>query len=173
MGETVINMTKRRVRKIIVENGGIMNIHDPVEESLEQEWFETHEKDKYSMTDFIEYSFSRFPGLKESIEELEKGNPENDVQATIEQKIRRTIKKNFSIKKKFGRDSYELDKFDTIYLVNDLLRDYFNKFIFIHKEPFTVEEKLELLKSFVSAAENLGHGNNKDLVKIKEFLNNL
>lgn len=92
-------MTKHRIRKIIVENGGIMNIHDPVEESLEQEWFETHEKDRYSMTDFMEYSFFRFPGLKESIEELEKGNPESDVQATIEQKIRRTIKKNFSIKK--------------------------------------------------------------------------
>ena len=166
-------MTKHRIRKIIVENGGIMNIHDPVEESLEQEWFETHEKDKYSMTDFMEYSFSRFPGLKESIEELEKGNPESDVQATIEQKIRRKIKKNFSIKKKFGRDSYELDKSDTIYLVNDLLRDYFDKFIFIHKEPFTVEEKLELIKSFVLAADNLGHGNDKNLVKIKKFLNDL
>ena len=54
-----------------------------------------------------------------------------------------------------------------------MLRDYFDKFIFIHKEPFTVEEKLELIKSFVLAADNLGHGNDKNLVKIKKFLNDL
>lgn len=167
-------MSRHKNYKIVVVNDNkVMNIHDPLEEQLEQEWFKTHKKDMYSMSDFMDYAYSQYLGLKESIEELEKGAPESDIIATIKQKIRRTIKKNFSVKRNSSKDAYKLDKLDMIYLINDLLKDYFNKFVFIHKERFSTEEKIKLLNTFVSFAERTDHKNDESIVKLKSFLNNL
>lgn len=120
--------------KVVYGDSKVVNLW---EEEEKAKWFESHKKDKYSMKDIEEYAYSRYRGLKDSVDE--------DVRTSMEQQIRRVIRHNFDLKKIDGRYVYQLNEYEVIYLVNDLLSNYFKGLIYPENSRLSLDEKIELL----------------------------
>lgn len=90
---------------------------------LENEWFKNNKKDYYSISDILKYAYWRNPSLKESIDDDE------SIIETIKRQIRRVMKKNFDLSKSNKSFSYKLDEAETKFLVNTLLKDYWDTFV--------------------------------------------
>lgn len=90
---------------------------------LENEWFKNNKKDYYSISDILKYAYWRNPSLKESIDDDE------SIIETIKRQIRRVMKKNFDLSKSNKSFSYKLDEAETKFLVNTLLKNYWDTFV--------------------------------------------
>lgn len=89
---------------------------------FELEWFRSHPKRLYSVKDIEEYIYSVNPFLKESIDE--------DTRASLDKQIRRVMRKNFKLSKTKKSYKYLLDQSEVMYLVNNLMHDYLDTFVY-------------------------------------------